>query len=97
MNRFVLSGLVLVGFLWAIPSHAITLHATDDAAINLNRPNKITGDQENLVVRNAGSGGERQVFVRFDRSPLPANATVEKAVLRLWTNKVINCECECSS
>lgn len=90
MNRYFLSVFVLVGMFCAIPANAITLHTTDDATIDLSKPNKNEGDKKDLEVRNTGSGGEHQVFVRFDLSPLPNGAAVDKAVLRLWTNKVKN-------
>ncbi len=88
MTRHILVALVLAGIVGGTPVYAITLHTTDDATIDLNKPNKNEGNKKDLEIRNTGHGGERQVFVRFDLSPLPGTGTVEKAVLRLWTNKV---------
>lgn len=90
MTRYMIPVVLLVSILWVIPSQAITLHTTDDATIDLNKPNKNAGDKKDLEIRNTGAGGKHQVFVRFDLSPLPATGTVEKAVLRWWTNKVKN-------
>ena len=85
----IILGFVLTGW-WNLPAQAITLHATDDTNINLNQPNQNNGANAQVFVRNVGSGGERQAFVKFDLSPLPAESTVDKAVIRLFPNNIQN-------
>ena len=82
-------GLVLTGG-WSLPAQAITLHVTDDTNINLNKQNQNNGTNAQVFVRNVGSGGERQAFVKFDLSPLPAGSIVERATLRLFPNTIQN-------
>ena len=85
----IMLGLVLTGG-WSLPAQAITLNATDDTDINLNKQNQKNGTSAQVFVRNVGSGGERQAFVKFDLSPLPAGSTVDKAVIRLFPNNIQN-------
>jgi hypothetical protein len=84
--------LALLGFwlLGASPAGALTLQATDDSSTNLNQLNANFESNTSVFVRNVGSGGVRHGFLKFNLSPLPADATISRAVLRFWVNSVNN-------
>ena len=80
---------MLLGLCWAVPIYALTLHTTDDAYINLNKPNQNNGKAKKLLIRNTGNL-EHEVFVKFDLSVLPSGTDISQAVLRLWVDKLHN-------
>ena len=69
---------------------ADTLHASRDADVNLSQPSQNNGAGTSLFLRNVGTGGVRNVFLRFDLETLPAGAPVATARLRLWISAVQN-------
>lgn len=101
---YVLPGLI---FLWTSPSHAITLHVSDDQSVWIDRPtsspsrhrhtpwksrqkNSHLGSAKNasISIQRLHGAHEDQGFVKFDLSPLPPDSQIERAILRLWSNKV---------
>ena len=72
----------------ATPSPAATLHVAEDGSVNLASAGQNLGTTPSLFVRNVGSGGTRYAFVRFGLSAVPAGSTVERAVLRVFVNRV---------
>lgn len=71
---------------FAQPAHALTLNVSHDADTNSNVPTENSGDEEGLHVRNVG--GIRNSYVRFDLKPLPKDAVITLATLRLYANEV---------
>ena len=73
------------------PVLADTLHATDDAYIDLDKPGKNTGDDRKVKLRDDGGDDDRIGFAKFDLSTLPDDLTADeiiKATLRVWIEKV---------
>jgi hypothetical protein len=86
----VLAGVCLAA-LGAAPALADTLHATDDAHVDLVATGDNLGTNPNLIVQNVSSGkkgGENQTFVRFDLSPYAVDTEIETADLRIHVAKV---------
>jgi len=92
---YALTGLVV---LWTSPSHAITLHVSDDQSVRIDRttssprqhrhsPRK-SRQNFSISIQKLHDGHEDQGFVKFDLSPLPPDSQIERATLRLWPNKV---------
>ncbi len=80
---------VLASILLSVGSAtAATLNVTDDASVNLAQTGQNLGASTSLYARNTGSGGTRSAFVRFDLSALPSGTRVDRAVLRLFVNRV---------
>ena len=84
----VLSMLALV-LMGASPSSRATVPMTDDATINLSRPDQNEGQNPGLHVRNVGNDGVLHGFVKFDVSSLPPDASIRQATLRLWVSQVL--------
>lgn len=82
------TALVLVAacFMSTQAAQADTLHAIDDAYIDLVTTSSNFGSNPNLFVQNVKSG-DNQTFLRFDLSVLPTGAAIEQATLRLWISK----------
>ncbi len=57
----------------AAPGHALTVSVSDDTFTNAKKPNQNNGTKENVSVRTGR--GERDTFVRFDLSTIPAGVT----------------------
>lgn len=79
---------VVATVLAVTPAMAASLSVTDDASVNLASSGQNLGSTPSLFVRNTGSGGTRYAFTRFDLSALPASSSVDRAVLRLFVNRV---------
>ena len=85
-------------FLWTSPSHAITLHVSDDQSVRVDRPTSAPRQHRHIPrksrqkisisIKKLHGGHEDQGFVKFDLSPLPPDSQIERATLRLWPNKV---------
>lgn len=67
---------------------ADTLPAVSDTNINLNTPNQNNGSNDFVYVRNTGTGGGRNGFVRFDLSGMPSPLVLQSATLRLFVSEV---------
>lgn len=67
-----------------------TAHVAEDAHIDLGNPQDANGVVPNLVVSNVvdRKTGERLTFVMYDLPPLPGDASLEQAFLRLFVGKV---------
>lgn len=66
---------------------AANLHVTDDAEINFATPNENFGKLGAMKIRSSASG-ERQMFVRFNLTPISEGASINKATLRLFVKSV---------
>ncbi len=64
----VVTVLSLVLVLGISPALAMTLQATDDSSTNQAQLNTNFGGNQAIFVRNIGSSGPRQGFVKFDLS-----------------------------
>lgn len=86
---------VLLAGLALSPTLALshTLQVTDDTENNLSQLNQNNGNAANLLIKNAGTGGDRPVFLHFELSTLPAGITaadVDKATLRVFVHDIDN-------
>ena len=95
MNRF--TCFLAMGALFLIigrgEGFAHTLHVTDDTETNLNQLNENNGNAANLLIKNAGTGGDRHVFLHFELGTLPAGLTgadIDKATLRVFVHNIDN-------
>ncbi len=90
MRRSEMSGIARVTLLACIlggPVWADTLHVSADSQTNSGAPTMVAGSAGAVAV-SSGSGSQRRTFLRFDLSTLPADAVIDKAVLRLFVAKV---------
>ena len=67
---------------------ADTANVAGDAFVHSGQPNANLGAQSSMTVRIALNGTIQDAYAQFDLSALPPASTVDKAVLRLWVNKV---------
>ena len=98
--QLAVAGLAMAAILVLRPGagNTDTLHATDDTYVDLVLTGENFGTNPNLVIQNVNigkKGGENEVFVKFDLSPLLDDATgdplveeIDKATLRLWVEQV---------
>jgi len=86
------------------PTHAVTLHVTDDQEVQIRRQSSPHRHQtpwkshlKSFYYKTLKKGsisignsrqGENQGFVKFDLSPFSPSAPIEQATLRIWINKV---------
>ena len=78
-------GALTLSAVWA---RADTVPAVSDTNINLNTPNQNNGTNDVIFVRNTGTGGNRNGFVRFDLSGIPVGLVLQSARLRLFASEV---------
>lgn len=67
---------------------ADTLHVAADAQTSAGAPSTASGALP-VVTVHSSTGSQRRAFLRFDLSPLPDGALVDKAVLRLFAAAVV--------
>jgi Collagen triple helix repeat (20 copies) len=67
---------------------AETLVVAADSHTQSRATHLIAGGMPMVEVKNHGAGPEYRAFIRFDLSALPADATIGRAVLRLWASDV---------
>jgi len=68
------------------PVSALTLNVSQDTDTNSKQPNQNYGYSKNLNLRNLE--GNRESYVRFDLTPLPKDAEITSAVLRIYANDI---------
>jgi hypothetical protein len=93
MNRSLAQGiarpaLALVLSTCAIGAGADTLPVAADSQTNSASVRALAGNLPTLTVRSQATGGTLIPHAQFDLSALPANATIAKAVLRVWASAV---------
>jgi hypothetical protein len=86
-NRTLWAG--VLGLLLAAPAHADTVVAWADAQTNSAAPLAKAGKLTTMYVRNQPPGGEFRAFILFDLDPIPFQATVNRATLRLWVSSIL--------
>ena len=69
-------------------AHADTLHPTDDAYISFDGNGNFGGHGSIAVIDWPNASKQRQGFVRFDFATLPDDVVMDRAILRLYVNKV---------
>jgi Collagen triple helix repeat (20 copies) len=86
----VLGRSILAGACLAVSgtARAETLVVAADSQIQATPAHLAAGRLPSLSVGSRHRAGERRPFLRFDLSPLPEGAVVDKAVLRLWASDV---------
>ena len=81
---------ILISSNWV---YSASLPPSNDTFIDLGQSRRNAGNDQRLIIRNAGippNQGERYSYISFDLSPLPTDAIVSKATLRLFCDKVRN-------
>ncbi len=87
-RRFTILGWMIATLGLGVQGSADTANLSDDTNINLNQPNQNNGDSLSVHVRNAGTGGVRHAFARFDLPQLTGG--ISEATLRLFVSNVPN-------
>jgi collagen triple helix repeat protein len=82
-------GLLTLGLSAAPALRADTVNVAGDAYVHSGQPNTNFGATPALTVRVAPNGTVLDAYARFDLSALAPANVVDKAVLRLWVNKVV--------
>jgi hypothetical protein len=84
-------GLVALAFgLAAVPCvRADTLNVAADAHTNSAQPSLKLGQSPAMAVGRVAGGSLLTSYARFDLSPLPSHAALQKATLRLWVLAVV--------
>ena len=85
-KRFIQIAALLLSTSLIQPVHALTLNVSQDADTNSKQPNQNYGYSKNLNLRNLE--GNRESYVRFDLTPLPKDAEITSAVLRIYANDI---------
>jgi hypothetical protein len=85
-NTLIVIAAICLSAAFAQPAYALTLNVSHDADTNSKLPTENTGGKKDLNVRNVD--GNRDSYVRFDLTPLPKDAEITLATLRLYANEV---------
>ncbi len=85
-NTFTVIAALLLSVAFSQPAVALTLNVNHDADTNSKLPTENRGGKGELNVRNVD--GNRDSYVRFDLRPLPKDAEITLATLRLYANEV---------
>jgi Collagen triple helix repeat (20 copies) len=85
-NRFMQLAALLLGATLVQPIHALTLNVSQDGDTNSKHPTQNYGDKKNLNIRNVENN--RESYVRFDLTPLPKDAEITLATLRIYANDI---------
>lgn len=85
-KRFMQFAALLLGATLIQPIHALTLNVSQDGDTNSKQPTQNYGDKKNLNIRNIESN--RESYVRFDLTPLPKDAEITLATLRIYANDI---------
>lgn len=85
-KRFIHIAALLLSTVLIQPVFALTLNVSQDADTNSKQPNQNYGYSKYLKLRNME--GNRESYVRFDLTPLPKDADITSAVLRIYANDI---------